>query len=92
MTPDKQVIVNANEEIKKEAWDLWITHPTTQQLLRNLEKHRVSFLGKMEANVVNSSIPDNLFRQWTSNAKTISTIMQACKDYNLFNQLSNLNQ
>lgn len=75
------------DELRKEAHEQWLTHPITVQLLKNLEKHKQTFITNITARV-NDLVPDAYFRNAASNVKTIDTMVTMIREYTTFEILT----
>ena len=62
----------------------WLAHPTTRQLLFNLEKYKQSFVRALSAGAGNTSEPEISFRLQAYGIRTVDGVITMVKDTNKF--------
>lgn len=67
----------------------WLQHPVTVQLLKNLNKHRESFVKTLSSGAGNSEEPEVMFRVNAYGIRTTDAITTMVKDTNKFVEQSN---
>jgi len=66
----------------------WLVHPVTIQLLKNIEKHKKSFVDSLSFSAGNNDLSDSHFRNLSYGLKTIDVILSITKETTKFVQLS----
>ena len=72
------------ETIVHEQHQAWLAHPTTRQLLSNLEKHKQSFVKALSASAGNTSEPEISFRLQAYGIRTIDGVITLISNTNKF--------
>ncbi len=62
----------------------WLAHPVTQQMIRNLEKHKQSFVDDITRNATEYARPDQSFRMAAYGMKTTDAIKNILTDTEKF--------
>jgi len=62
----------------------WLGHPVTQQLLKNLDKHKMQFVKQLSAAAGNSLEPENMFRVHSYGIRTTDAIILMVKETTKF--------
>jgi hypothetical protein len=72
------------ETIAQEQHQAWLQHPTTQQMLSNLEKHKQSFIRALSAGAGNTSEPEISFRLQAYGIRTVDGVITMINNTNKF--------
>lgn len=84
--PEKpKAVVKSQEDLIRDAYEQWISHPTTQMFIKNLRKHREKLLGALLAGQGNVEI----MNRHCSSLKTMECVLTIATDYDKFLQLVN---
>lgn len=79
----------SNQEVIRDAYEVWIRHPITVLLLSNLEKHKKGFVNKITSESMSILTPDQSIRHYAINIKNTEAIISLIKNYSVFNDLVN---
>lgn len=74
----------APEIIAAEQHRDWLAHPTTRQMLSNLEKFKQSFVKTLSAGAGNTSEPEILFRLQAYGIRTVDGVVALVTNTNKF--------
>ena len=72
------------ETIASQQHQDWLQHPTTRQLLSNLEKHKQSFVKALSAGSGNTAEPEISFRLQAYGIRTVDGVVTMIKSTNKF--------
>jgi len=72
------------ETIAAEQHRDWLAHPTTQQMLRNLEKFKQTFVKALSAGAGNTSEPEVSFRLQAYGIRTVDGVVALVTNTNKF--------
>jgi hypothetical protein len=77
------------ETVAQEQHKDWLQHPTTRQLLFNLEKHKQSFVRALSAGSGNTAEPEISFRLQAYGIRTVDGIVVMITNTNKFLEQTN---
>jgi len=77
------------ETIVQEQHKDWLAHPTTKQMIANLEKHKQSFVRALSAGAGNTAEPEISFRLQAYGIRTIDGMIAMITNTNKFVETSN---
>jgi hypothetical protein len=73
-----------NIDLVYDAYEIWLHHPTTNQLIQNLQKLRKSFIDNIISNATNANAADSVIRFQTISLKNTEAILNMIQNYDAF--------